>query len=842
MKFKKTLLAFCLIMCIFFCVSSVAAGDVNDTAIASENQDSVDASEATAEVNNQKIESDVISSSNEEILNTKDNGTFTALQNKIDAAAEGSTITLENDYKYNEGFNTTGIKISKNLTIEGNGHTIDGLHKSRIFHMVDESFDSIDIASIEYDVVLNNIKFINGYSQEAGGSICLSSDTHFGELYAYCSYAFSLTVNNCAFIDNKAEWRGGAISGSQTHSWPKCIITIYDSIFTNNTSEESTGGAIAGSGSVNVYNSDFISNSGYNGGALDANSVEVYNCNFRNNRASLQGGAINSDSGLIIENSQFDKNCARYGGAIYQKTFKRTKTRSGTSEYYTLYTYYGKILYCNFTYNTASDEGDLIDCYNYENNVPTTLEKCRIVYSKDSADKGICDAKTVDCEFIKVDEIYPILTINPVTKIYGSSTKLIVDLANNKGNVIANAEVSVVLNGKTYKVNTDSKGQASIDLNLGPGTYDVVGEYGGISTTSNVIVKSTLTTSDASGTYLNSKVTATFLDTAGKALASKQVTFKVNGKDYTSTTNGNGVAAADIDLGVGTYTVTAVNPVNNEQKEFKLVISKATSKIALASSQSGEVVTLTVALTPSAATGSVIFTVNGENKTTTIKSGKATLTLTDLKADNYTVTAFYNGDNNLDASASNTISFSVSDVYPVLTAKGVTKTYGTATKLVVYLKDNKGNAIANANVNVDIKGKVTPITTNSNGQATMAIGQAPGTYYAKITYPKAKQVTAKIVVKKATPKITVKAKTFKKSIKTKKYTVTLKTNQNKVMKNTKLTLKVNGKTYSATTNAKGQATFKITKLTKKGKFNAVVTYKGNAYYNKLSKKVQIKIN
>lgn len=511
MKFKKTLLAFCLIMCIFFCVSSVAAGDVNDTAIASENQDSVDANVATAEVDNEKIENDVISSSNEEILNAKDNGTFTALQNKIDAAAEGSTITLENDYKYNEGFNTTGIKISKNLTIEGNGHTIDGLHKSRIFHMVDESFDSKDIASIEYNVVLNNIKFINGYSQEAGGSICLSSDTHFGELHAYCSYAFSLTVNNCAFIDNKAEWRGGAISGSQTHSWPKCIITIYDSIFTNNTSEESTGGAIAGSGSVNVYNSDFISNSGYNGGALDANSVEVYNCNFRNNRASLQGGAINSDSGLIIENSQFDKNCARYGGAIYQKTFKRTKTLSGTREYYTLYTYYGKILYCNFTYNTASDKGDLIDCYNYENNVPTTLEKCRIVYSKDSADKGICDAKTVDCEFIKVDEIYPILTINPVTKIYGSSTKLIVDLANNKGNVIANAEVSVVLNGKTYKVNTDSKGQASIDLNLGPGTYDVVGEYGSISTTSNVIVKSTLTTSDASGTYLNSKVTATFL-------------------------------------------------------------------------------------------------------------------------------------------------------------------------------------------------------------------------------------------------------------------------------------------------------------------------------------------
>ena len=54
-------------------------------------------------------ENDVISSSNEEILNTKDNGTFTALQNKINSASAGSTITLENDYVYDEGFEKYNI-------------------------------------------------------------------------------------------------------------------------------------------------------------------------------------------------------------------------------------------------------------------------------------------------------------------------------------------------------------------------------------------------------------------------------------------------------------------------------------------------------------------------------------------------------------------------------------------------------------------------------------------------------------------------------------------------------------------------------------------------------------
>ena len=61
------------------------------------------------------------------------------------------------------------------------------------------------------------------------------------------------------------------------------------------------------------------------------------------------------------------------------------------------------------------------------------------------------------------------------------------------------------------------------------------------------------------------------------------------------------------------------------------------------------------------------------------------------------------------------------------------------------------------------------------------------------------------------------------------------------MKNTKVYLKVNKKTYTAKTNSKGVATFKITKLTKKGKYTAAVTYSGSSYYNKVTKNVKITI-
>ena len=49
------------------------------------------------------------------------------------------------------------------------------------------------------------------------------------------------------------------------------------------------------------------------------------------------------------------------------------------------------------------------------------------------------------------------------------------------------------------------------------------------------------------------------------------------------------------------------------------------------------------------------------------------------------------------------------------------------------------------------------------------------------------------------------------------------------------------KTYKVKTNNRGNATFKIKKLTKKGTYKTTVTFKGNKYYSKVAKKVKIKI-
>ena len=188
----------------------------------------------------------------------------------------------------------------------------------------------------------------------------------------------------------------------------------------------------------------------------------------------------------------------------------------------------------------------------------------------------------------------------------------------------------------------------------------------------------------------------------------------------------------------------------------------------------------------------------------------------------------------------------VSKLATTVSASKVTVTYGTSKNIVVTLKDANNVPLKRQKVTVTINGKPYSSTTNDKGQASIPVPKnlAIKTYKSTITFAgddKYKKSTGSVdvVVKKATPKLTANAKTFKKSVKIKKYTVTLKTNTNKVMKNTKLTLKVNGKTYSATTNAKGQATFKITKLTKKGKFTAVVNFAANKYYTAKTVKPKI---
>ena len=151
-----------------------------------------------------------------------------------------------------------------------------------------------------------------------------------------------------------------------------------------------------------------------------------------------------------------------------------------------------------------------------------------------------------------------------------------------------------------------------------------------------------------------------------------------------------------------------------------------------------------------------------------------------------------------------------------------------------------GKPLANSKVKFVFKGVEYNRVTNSKGYAYLVMSKT-GNLKLVIKNTKTGEVLTKTVkVKPLSTKITAKNKKFKAKTKVKKYAVTLKAGKLPV-KRVQVTLKIKGKLYKAKTNAKGKATFKIKKLTKKGKYSAVVKFKANKNYKASSKKVKITI-
>ena len=243
-----------------------------------------------------------------------DLGDFNRLQKYINDSSENSTLTLCCDYTFTIGSDENlvdGIIINKQLTINGNGHTINALKKARIFNVTADN------------VVLNNITFTNATSSDYGGALYFSS---LG------------SVENCNFTGNTASGNGGAVYFRGSGDVSNCN-------FTDNSANY--GGAIF-IYSGNVSNCNFTRNtiSNGDGGAVYMYLGNVTNCNFANNLAfNGEGGAgffIWSNCNLM--NCNFTNNSAKYtGGAVY--------LNSGSFEY------------CNFVNNSAGNNGGAVYCY-----------------------------------------------------------------------------------------------------------------------------------------------------------------------------------------------------------------------------------------------------------------------------------------------------------------------------------------------------------------------------------------------------------------------------------------------------------------------------------------------
>ena len=194
--------------------------------------------------------------------------------------------------------------ITSDITIEGNGYTISGNHRYRIFYNDGGA------------LTINNLTMTKGYVEGdpvtyADVALKVTAAQTIGG--AIVNWQGALSISDSAFRDNLAESFGGAIFNAGE-------LSISGSSFSDNWSDGS-GGAISNwdAGELSISSSVFSDNSAYNSGAIgNKGELSITDSTFSDNSAKYGGGAILNAGELSIVSSTFNGNSVKhFGGAIF---------------------------------------------------------------------------------------------------------------------------------------------------------------------------------------------------------------------------------------------------------------------------------------------------------------------------------------------------------------------------------------------------------------------------------------------------------------------------------------------------------------------------------------------
>ena len=177
-----------------------------------------------------------------------------------------------------------------------------------------------------------------------------------------------------------------------------------------------------------------------------------------------------------------------------------------------------------------------------------------------------------------------------------------------------------------------------------------------------------------------------------------------------------------------------------------------------------------------------------------------------------------------------------------LTVSDASFKWNNGNKIVsVTLKDINGNVIPNQSIVITVDGKNYTGVTDASGVAKIKVTISKVGAFDVVAYFSgegeyiASTSKGKLTLTKDSTSLTSAGKTYAVTATSKSITLTLKDGSGKVIANRKVTATVNGKTYTATTNSKGVATFKLTLKTVKT-FTVSLKFAGDSYYTASTKK------
>ena len=240
---------------------------------------------------------------------------------------------------------------------------------------------------------------------------------------------------------------------------------------------------------------------------------------------------------------------------------------------------------------------------------------------------------------------------NDFTKIYKNGTQYYATFVDSQGNLLKNTAVKLNINGVYYTRTTNNQGVAKMNINLNPKTYVLTAENpasGEQHTTRITVLPNIVENYDLTKYYRNnSQYRVRLLDDVGEpAGAGVNVVFNINGVFYTRSTDENGYAKMNINLGEGEYIITADYNGLMASNKIKVLPILSASDLKMTYQDGSKFVATLLDGQGNVYSGQTVrFNINGVfYDRVTDSNGQARLNI-NLQPGTYTITSSYNGFN-----------------------------------------------------------------------------------------------------------------------------------------------------------------------------------------------------
>ena len=695
---------------------------------------------------------------------------------------------LNNTATYRGGaIYTEGLVVIEGCVIDGNDITFRSVNDDNGGAAVYNNggilyINNTDITNNLKDIVIrdgNDGHLINGAIVSLGGAVTINNsyianNTGSWGAGVYVNANSDLEVYNTVFEANNATFGSAIYDEGAPLKVDNCIFNDNAGLGIGSPGTESTQGAailvMTPTATATITNSKFNRNTARTGGAVSisrASDVSIDNCEFINNTAYYEGGAIynyaTSGSTLTLTNSYFSGNTAtNWGNAISNDADLALSNNTIIGDGADIGNWLGEVISeiniiilenqtVNATYGdtveitavVTDDNGNVMNDKNIKFTINdsetidaiyyTDLGKYLAEYTPASSgtyivgvDYPTTNELIVKKATIEVENFNVSLTIAADDIVEGENATISV-YVYGENDIKLNTTVKVVVNNTEYSVNiTDSEGNLTVS-GLESGSYAIFaifgenGSYNTVYSSYTFYVKhaTKLVVSAEEEFEYGSDVIINFeLDAIGQSPIFLVIS-TVDEELYTVVVNnGNGTLTIS-DLPVGNYTVTSHfngDDVNNytEGNEVQFKVIKGTPEITADVKVDNALYPGSIIVTINGPDGDYTITVGDKTVPVTVSGGTASEIISDLAVGTQTATVEFAGNENCTNASITTESFTIIPSSAEISASAADVWIGNDATVIVTVPS-------------DAQGKVTITVNGKKYEAEIAAGSATAT-------------------------------------------------------------------------------------------------------------------